>query len=250
MGGSDETPKKPQVSFKTRVLNEVISNAEVYYSHFVCVDYLVFSPAFHNHSYYEISAHKGNYLHLTGVSTALSADEFFDKCLNGTLTEDDFTLGGSSRNEKTAKGAIRDKIRSLPFMPSVIGPGSLVEEDFKKNRVSCSFASSDGLITMGFIALSQALPMTLLRGNELDHHKAQPVRVVLSKKSDEVLYSSILCGAISDLIPYFGEIKHLLNDDLKNRVAAFLPKDEAERNKNADPANANVAQSIQNPGES
>lgn len=228
MSNLEETQNNSQISFKTRVKNEVIGNAGIYYSCFVCRDYLVLSPAFHRKPYYEISAHKGNYLHLTGVSTHLSAESFFDKCLNGTLTEDDFTLGGASRDGKTAKGAIRDKIRALPSMPSIISAGCLVEEDFKKNRISCSFASSDGAITMGFISLQRAFPMTLLRGDELDHSKAADAKVILSKSQDAELYSSILVGTVHDLVGAYDAIKNKVSDELRSSISALIQADNAK----------------------
>ena len=76
-----------QISFKTRVKNTLVQYAGVYYTQYVCRDYLVLSDAFHRQSAYIISAEKDNFLHLTGVSTTLSASSFFDKCLNGTLSE-------------------------------------------------------------------------------------------------------------------------------------------------------------------
>ena len=81
-----------QVSFKTRVKNTLIQYAGVYYTQFVCKDYLLISDAFHKRAYYILSAEKDNSLHLTGVTTSLSPSSFFDKCLNGTLEEEDFEL--------------------------------------------------------------------------------------------------------------------------------------------------------------
>lgn len=61
-----------QISFKTRVKNALIQYAGVYYSQFVCKDYLLISDAFHKQAYYILSAEKDNFLHLTGVTTSLS----------------------------------------------------------------------------------------------------------------------------------------------------------------------------------
>ena len=70
-----------QISFKTRVKNTLIQYAGVYYTQFVCRDYLLISDAFHNLPFYILSAEKDNFLHLTGVTTPLSASSVFDKCL-------------------------------------------------------------------------------------------------------------------------------------------------------------------------
>lgn len=74
-----------QKSFKERVKEEAIVNAKMFKEFFVDCEYLVCSEAFEKNPYYIIGAHTSNYEHLTGVSSALSADEFFNKCLEGTL---------------------------------------------------------------------------------------------------------------------------------------------------------------------
>ena len=70
------------VSFKERVKNEAIANANLYQSNFIDYEYLVCSEAINN-GYHIIKFDKGNYLHLIGIHTTLSAEEFFDKCNDG-----------------------------------------------------------------------------------------------------------------------------------------------------------------------
>ena len=43
-----------QISFKTRVKNTLIQYAGVYYTQFVCRDYLLISDAFHNRPFYKL----------------------------------------------------------------------------------------------------------------------------------------------------------------------------------------------------
>ena len=93
-------PEEQKISFKTRVLETAISYSKGYYSLYVSLDYLIISDAFHIHPYYIVSAEKSNYLHLLGVSTGLSASDFFEKCYNGTLTEDDFEIADRNFNRK------------------------------------------------------------------------------------------------------------------------------------------------------
>ena len=81
-----------QKRFKERVKEEAIVNAKMFKEVFVDCEYLVCSEAFKKNPYHIIGAHTSNYEHLTGVSSALSADEFFNKCLEGTLQEDDFAF--------------------------------------------------------------------------------------------------------------------------------------------------------------
>lgn len=66
-------------SFKERVKEEAIVNAKIFKEFFVDCEYLVCSEAFEKKSYYVIGAHTSNYEHLIGVSSSISADEFFNK---------------------------------------------------------------------------------------------------------------------------------------------------------------------------
>ena len=79
-----------QKSFKERVKDTVIQNANSYKRYFVNYEYLLCSEAFVNNEYYIVSAYEDNYLHLTGLHTSLDAATFFEKCYKGTLEENDF----------------------------------------------------------------------------------------------------------------------------------------------------------------
>ena len=213
-----------QVSFKTRVKDTAISIAPDYYSYYVCRDYLLISDAFKNSPYYIVRAEKDNYLHLVGVSTKLSATAFFDKCLNGTLDESDFEIAAHGQDEKQSKGSIRRKIKSLPLITGLFTASSLVEENFKKNTVLCTFASSDGSCTLGFIATPSARPKTLLVGDELDHAKAKNLRIVLSKARDDDKFSTVMAGTDKDLVSVYDSIRDLISEDIDKRVVSLIPK--------------------------
>ena len=207
--------EKQQISFKSRVLNTAVLYSRSYYSNYVCVDYLVISDAFHDHPYYIISAEKSNYLHLVGVSTHLSATAFFEKCYDGTLTESDFEISAHGQDVKTSKGSIRRKMNALPYIGSLIDGSSLIEERFRKNAISCSIASSDGSCTLGFIAVPAARPKTLLIGDELEHSKSVPIKVILVRTRGADSFNLIRSGSLEDLIPYYKMLNPLLSDDLK-----------------------------------
>ena len=64
-------------------------------------------------SYYIVSAHEDNYLHLTGVHTNLGASAFFQKCYDGTLEENDFDFNKDGQSESEIKGSVRRKINAL-----------------------------------------------------------------------------------------------------------------------------------------
>ena len=100
-------------TFKQNVLSAICNGAQVYKDIFIDFEYQVFSKAFTRNSFYIISATKSNFLHLTGVNTQLSADQFFDKALNKSLTKNDFDFTKKGQTEKMVKGSVRRKVRFL-----------------------------------------------------------------------------------------------------------------------------------------
>ena len=211
---------KELTSFKLRVRNAATQYAIVYNTVYVCQSYLLLSDAFQKKPFYVIEAEASNYLHLLGVSTCLSPNHFYNKCLDNTLSESDFEISFRNLDSKASKGVIRNKILALQNMFSLFQSSCLVEEDFNKNVIRCSFASTNSLCTLGFIATPKARPMTLLRGDELDHHKAKPLTVVLSKKRNELLYSNLVFGNIASVKKAETIIYPLLSDTLKYKISA------------------------------
>lgn len=203
-------------SFKERVRQTAIAQAKVYYQVFLKYEYLVCSEAFSEKPYYIISAHADNFKHLIGVNTVDSAEVFFHKCLNGTLTEDDFDFCKQSQSEKEVKGAVRDKIKAFPNFLSMMECPLMAEESFVKNRVRCSFATTDHSVTVGFIAANKSKPMTLLRGDRLDTSKSRPVDLVFRRAHGAQLFDEIVFGDLHTIAKYRSNIGSLLSDKYRH----------------------------------
>lgn len=62
--------------------------------------------------YAEVSFRKSHFLHLTGVKTNLSARRFYEKCMAGKLSEEDFQIDNT--------GKVQQKLRVLPFLHDVL----------------------------------------------------------------------------------------------------------------------------------
>lgn len=191
------------VSFKTRVANEAIRYASIYKEVMIDNEYLVFSHGFTERSYYILKAYKTNYLHLIGVHTELSPAVFFDRCLDGTLTESDFDFCFAGKKESEVKGSVRRKIKSLSCIPSFFSNISAVEEKFSKGHISCALADTDGQVTIGYAKADNCVPMTLLHGNELTM-KAVKCDLLLSRKKGTDIFDSILIGE-DELIDQFSK---------------------------------------------
>lgn len=184
------------------LLERLIKCSQDYFEHLVEFDYLIYSTKFKSNKCYTISAKEDNYLHLTGVLTQLSASEFFKRCKNGTLSCDDFELGSSSN-----KGSIRRKMSILENAIKVFTQENIiVEENFHKNNISCSFASTDGSCTLGFILAKNAKPRTLLKGNVIK----EPIETdLLLKISKDGSYNILI------------NLNNLSNDEIEFMLSTF-----------------------------
>lgn len=201
-------------SFKERVRLEIIKAAKKYKEIYVDYEYLICSEAFSKRSYYIVDAEKDNFQHLTGVHSQISAQSFFDKCIDGSLSEDDFDFIKKGQDEKSVKGTVRRKMKALPDMMGLFRAGLLAEEDFKKNRVICTFATTDGNCTLGFVDSGKARPKSLKKGNELKNPK--PIELVLRKKVGTELFDEIVIGDKIVLNKYREQIERMVTEKLLN----------------------------------
>lgn len=194
-----------KVSFKERVKDEAIANACLYKKNYIDYEYLICSEAFDN-GYHIIKSDAGNYLHLIGIHTALSAQDFFDKCISGKLETDDFDFMKPGKSEKSVKGSVREKIKVLPNMSRLFEQDLIAEDNFKKNKVECAFATADNTCTLGFAVSGR--PKSLLKGNELDKNKSQKVDLIFRKRrSSGKLYEELIWGSKKEIVKYQEKVK-------------------------------------------
>lgn len=197
-------------SFKERIRLEMIKAAKQYKAIYVDYEYLICSEAFIQNDYYIVAAMENNFQHLTGVHSNISPQNFFDKCINGTLDEADFDFLKKGLDEKSVKGTVRRKIQVLPNMMGLFKVGLQAEENLKKNKVICSFAAADKTCTLGFSESDKARPKSLIKGNELSNPK--PVELILRKKVGTELFSEIIVGDKSVIKKYQNKIQTLTSD--------------------------------------
>ena len=185
---------KNVVSFQERVCRTIIACAKIFQDTFLTYDYLVCSDAFST-SFHTITAHEGNYLHLTGVHTNLKAIDFFNKCIKQTLQITDFDFKKPGVSVTSVKGSVREKITVLPYLNNFFSSPLLAIEGFKDNKVLGTFATSDKIITLGFV--HRGNPMSLLKGMKLDKNIAKPVELVFRKPKNVDKFSEIILGEIN-----------------------------------------------------
>lgn len=204
-----------KLSFKERVAQVAIEQAKQYKISYADCEYLICSKAFRLAEYYIISAHEDNFRHLLGVNTTLSAQAFFNKCIDGTLTENDFDFAKFGRSEKQVKGTIRRKLKALPAFVHMMERELVVQETFRKNQVCCSFATTDGDVTAGFICAGKSKPMTLLNGDELDWAKAECVDLILRRRKGTDKFDELVFGNEEAIEKYKDKIVSFLAEEFK-----------------------------------
>lgn len=200
-------------SFKTRIVNELCENAVKYKEYYVEKEYLLFSPELKNRKYYIISCKKDNFMHLTGLKYH-SPSEFYNKCIDFSLKDSD--IPDLSREEK---GNIRRKIQSLPKMNGLFNFGVIIQEDFVKNDVCCSIASTNLDITLGFCAPNDkniVKPKTLLKGFKNIKDDAPLSTLILERNVGEELFGKILYGDKEQI--YLYSLEEIVTDELKEKV--------------------------------
>ena len=178
------------------------------------MDEQICSKSFLRNEYYIISAHEDNYLHLTGLHTSLSASKFFEKFYDGTLEETDFDFEKDGQTESEVKGSVRRKINSLPSIMYMFSSGTMVEEDFVKNRIRCALAAGNTSVTLGFVVTGKAKPMTLLKGNELDSSKAKKIDLVLRRETGKQKFEDVIVGNAEMLNTYKDTIAEMVPEEL------------------------------------
>ena len=152
--------------FKIRIREQLIEAAQDYFK-LTSITIVVESDEFVHQKRYLLKFNKSNFLHLTGVYSSLSANEFFDKCFNGTVALEDF-----DSNEQKNKSTIKKKMKNLVNLSTSFNNEILVQEDFIKNRIVCKIATSDNERPIGFVDGNYCVwPNTLLDKNHLDNKK-------------------------------------------------------------------------------
>jgi len=215
-------------SFKERIRLEMIKAAKAYKETYVDCEYLICSEAFVQKNYYIVDAKEDNFQHLTGVHSKLSAQSFFDRCIQGALSDTDFDFIRDGQEEKDVKGTVRRKIKVLPNMMELFREGLKAEESFKKNRVICSFATADDKCTLGFYGTLKARPRSLIKGNGLKNPK--PVELVLKRKSGTELFDEIVIGDETVLHKYKEQLRGLLTEHLLELIADDGAEEEKVKN--------------------
>ncbi|WP_051226416.1 PBECR4 domain-containing protein [Butyrivibrio sp. MC2013] len=143
--------------------------------------------------YYEVVFHRSNFLHLTGVilnrQTTRSAINFYEKCIDGRLSENDFMLSRDGTTDQKLDVIL--KMMNIKKTAAMIGDFTdrgpkLYSEKVAGNICAC----------MGFVADSytkQNVPNTLLKKDvrDVSVKPQQKVFAIMSKNYSDDKYTVI-----------------------------------------------------------
>ena len=108
---------------------EALFDCALAYSKLLPFDYKITSNEFKERQEYSIRFHEGNFLHLTGVRTKLSASDFYKKAISRELRLNDFDCSSSH----SLKGIVRIKIRNLRSINTFFDDCALFVEYARKS---------------------------------------------------------------------------------------------------------------------
>lgn len=200
------------VSFTQNTIKVLIATSREYKTHFIDKEYLIFSSKLSEAPYHILTGKAENYLHLTGVDTALSKIQFYRKCVQGKIGEQDIQCGTSG---SLRRSFIRDKRAVLPEMKKILTfPNLFIEESFSRNRIYSKLATTNLKSTLGFVEgdKGKLIPNTLLKGQKLSS-ASLPVELVLSMPKNSDKFTTIEQGSLQS-IRQMSQIIPLLSDDL------------------------------------
>ena len=151
-----------------KLLKSELHIASKKYGSLIDQSFLIYDDQLENKKGYLLRFYKNNFLHLTGVKTNLSAKEFYFKCFNDTLKQNDLT----NFSNNTYRRLFRGKLYALKQIDQYFYQTLDVQENFERNSVLCTIATSDGIKTIGFAKVNKInVPKTILNKNKLDLNK-------------------------------------------------------------------------------
>ena len=151
-----------------------------------------------------------NFLHMTGVKTKLSAQQFYSACLDGKLSEKDFEIDN--------KGKVQQKLSVLPYLSELLYNNCMIGNFINSGiciRADYFVGNTKAVLSVGFmIGKTVDFPVTLY--SEDVRKLSQPTNRVLAifvkdyqqQRYNECTYLSK--GQIMNKLPISENVKKLI----------------------------------------
>ena len=162
----------------------------------------------------EIKFLGSNFLHLTGVSTKLKASSFYNKCINGKLSIDDF--GIKTDGTTVLKLTILPKLMDLCKNTNIIGQYNGSKVKLCTDKLAGNIVGCMGLIKQG----QYYVPNTALKEDIRDYiFKSEKVIAIFGKSFSDKLYNRLLYVSKEPEINITSEI--ISKIDIDNFIVGF-----------------------------
>ena len=174
------------------------------------------------YDYYEVRFGKNNFMHLAGIkSETLSANEFYEACIEGTITREDCNPRRDA-NTMYSKEAIMEQMLDLRNSKCYkIGEKNLVTRD---NDFEMATGNVNGIMgydsririkgTNKVDSTKSSIPTTLLNNSITDYcSRPQKIMFILQKSDGESTYNILFYEIKRDL---FQSEKEFFTDELHN----------------------------------
>lgn len=120
-----------------------------------------------------------NFLHLTGIKTKLSAQQFYSACLDGKLSVKDISVD--------TKGKVQQKLAVLPYLPELLYHNCMIGDFINSGlsiRADYFVGDTKAVISVGFReGKSVDVPVTLYREDikKLSNHTCKVLSIFCKK---------------------------------------------------------------------
>lgn len=144
-------------------------------------------------SFYETTYHRSNYLHLTGIrlntSTVASSIHFYEKCLAGRLSEDDFILSKDGSTDQ--KLEVIENMMKIKKVAAMIGDFTDYGLKLYSEKIAGNTYASMGFVRDSYSGLN--VPNTLLKKDikEASSKPQQKIYFTMSKPYTAEKYRKI-----------------------------------------------------------
>ena len=144
-------------------------------------------------SFYETVFHRSNFLHLTGVklnkSTVDSSIHFYEKCLDGRLSEKDFYL--SSDGSTDQKLEVIENMMNIKKVAAMIGDFTDLGPKLFSEKIAGNTCACMGFLKDSYSKLN--VPNTLLKKDirEVTSKPQQKIYVIMSKSYTAEKYTVV-----------------------------------------------------------
>lgn len=159
-------------------------------------------------SHIELKFIGSNYLHLTGIATQLKASIFYDKCISGKLSLDDFNM--KIDGTTVQKLTILPKLMDLYKNTNIVGQYNGTKAKLCTDKLAGNIIGCLGLTKQG----KYYIPNTALKEDIRDYIcKTEKVIAIFGKRFNDKLYNKLLYVSKEQEISITSEILNIIDID-------------------------------------